>query len=196
MGVPTTQFKGVKTEIPGLMIFDVSKVTDGRGYFQEKFHKAKFVEAGGPESFIPVQTNISYNKLAGAIRGYHAEPWDKYISVVVGKVFCAYLDIRQGETFGKTVTVDLTPEIAVYLPRGVANSFQTIEADTYYIYQANEHWSEGAYKQQYFVNLADPTLKVEWPIPLSESVMSDRDRNHPMLSEINPLRTATLAGNS
>lgn len=186
MGVPTTQFTTQQTEIPGLLIFGIAPVIDERGFFEEKFHKAKFVDAGGPEDFHCVQTNISYNKTAGAIRGFHAEPWDKYISVITGKVFCAYLDIRKGPTFGKVVNVEITPSVAVYLPRGVANSFQTLEDDTHYIYHTNEHWSEAAYKLQAFINLADPTLNVQWPIPLNESIMSERDRNHPFLSDINP----------
>src|SRR3954469_12454295 len=120
MGAPTTEFTAHKTDIPGLLIFDVTYVGDDRGYFQEKFQKAKLVAAGLPENFNVVQNSLSYNKEAGVTRGLHAEPWDKYISVVTGKVFCAYVDLRKGPSFGKMVTVELTPTKAVFLPEGVA----------------------------------------------------------------------------
>jgi dTDP-4-dehydrorhamnose 3,5-epimerase len=187
MGVPTTEFTAQQTDIPGLLIFDVTYVGDERGYFQEKFQKAKLVAAGLPESFNVVQNSLSYNKEAGVTRGFHAEPWDKYISVITGKVFSAFIDLRKGSTFGKVVTVEITPNKAVFLPQGVANSFQTLEPDTYYLYSVNQHWSADNYDKYSFVNLADPQIGTEWPIPLSKAILSDRDRNHPMLQDIKPL---------
>lgn len=187
MGVATTEFTAHTTEIPGLIIFDVSLVGDDRGYFQEKFQKAKLIEAGLPKEFNVVQSSISYNKESGVIRGFHAEPWDKYLSVISGKVFAAYVDLRKGDSFGKVVTVEITPTTAVFLPQGVANSFQTLEPDTYYIYNINRHWSADDYDKYCFVNLGDPAIGVKWPISLDASVMSDRDRNHPLLADITPM---------
>jgi dTDP-4-dehydrorhamnose 3,5-epimerase len=187
MAVPTTEFTAHQTDIPGLIIFDVTYVGDDRGYFQEKYQKAKLVEAGMPEAFNVVQNSLSYNKEAGVIRGIHAEPWDKYISVVTGKVFCAYVDLRKGPTFGKVVTVEITPNKAVFLPQGVGNSFQTLEPDTYYLYSVNDHWSADNYDKYCFANLADPELNIQWPISLDKATMSDRDRNHPMLKDVTPL---------
>ena len=187
MAVPTTEFTAHTTDIPGLLIFDVTSVGDDRGYFQEKFQKAKLVAAGMPESFNVVQNSLSYNKEAGVTRGFHAEPWDKYISVVTGKVFCAYVDLRKGDTFGKVVTVEITPNVAVFLPQGVANSFQTLEPDTYYLYTVNAHWSADNYDQYCFANVADPDINVQWPISLDQAVMSDRDKNHPLLKDVTPL---------
>jgi dTDP-4-dehydrorhamnose 3,5-epimerase len=187
MGVPTTEFTAHQTDIPGLIIFDVTYVGDDRGYFQEKFQKAKLVAAGMPESFQVVQNSLSYNKEKGVVRGIHAEPWDKYISVIKGKVFAAYVDLRKGDSFGKVVTVEITPNIAVFLPQGVGNSFQTLEPDTYYLYSVNKHWSADDYDKYCFANLADPEAGIKWPIPLEESVMSDRDKNHPMLKDVKPL---------
>ncbi|MGH7195569.1 MAG: dTDP-4-dehydrorhamnose 3,5-epimerase family protein [Candidatus Saccharimonadales bacterium] len=187
MAVATTEIIGHKTEIPGLLIFDVTQVGDERGYFQEKFQKAKLVAAGMPESFQVVQNSLSYNKQPGVTRGFHAEPWDKYISVVTGKVFAAYVDLRAGVTFGKVVTVEITPTKAVFLPQGVANSFQTAVPNTYYLYSVNKHWSADNYDEYCFVNLADPDLNVQWPIPLESAIMSDRDKTHPALNEITPM---------
>lgn len=187
MAVATTEVIARTTDIPGLLIFDVSYVGDDRGYFQEKYQKAKLVKAGMPESFTVVQNSLSYNKDAGVIRGFHAEPWDKYISVVKGKVFAAYVDLRKGDSFGKVVTVEIDANTAVFLPQGVANSFQTLEPDTYYLYSVNKHWSADDYDKYCFANLADPDIGITWPIPLDQAIMSDRDKTHPMLKDVKPL---------
>ena len=183
----TTEFTGHKTDIPGLIIFDVTCIEDDRGYFQEKYQKAKLVEAGLTEGFNVVQNSLSYNKERGVTRGFHAEPWDKYISVITGKVFAAYVDLRKGETFGKLVTVEITPNKAIFLPEGVANAFQTLEPETYYLYSVNAHWSADNYDKYTFVNLTDPDFAVSWPINLDEAIISERDHNHPMLSMVKPM---------
>jgi dTDP-4-dehydrorhamnose 3,5-epimerase len=113
MSVPTTEFTAHQTAIPGLIIFDVTYIGDERGYFQEKYQKAKLVAAGIPADFNIVQNNLSYNKEVGVIRGFHAEPWDKYISVVTGRVFAAFVDLRKGDSFGKVVTVEITTNTAL-----------------------------------------------------------------------------------
>jgi dTDP-4-dehydrorhamnose 3,5-epimerase len=186
MGVPTTEVTGQTTDIPGLIVFDVTKVGDDRGWFQEKFHKAKLVAAGLPEAFNIVQNSIAANK-QGVTRGFHAEPWDKYVSIVNGEAFVAYVDLRKGDSFGKVVTVELTPEKAVFLPKGIGNSYQSLTDDLYYIYSVNQHWTPDAYEKYTFVNLADPELGVQWPIPLDQAILSDKDRNHPLLKDVKPM---------
>jgi dTDP-4-dehydrorhamnose 3,5-epimerase len=187
MAIPTTEFTARTTDIPGLLIFDVTDVGDERGYFQEKFQKAKLVAAGMPESFNIVQNSISFNKDAGVTRGIHAEPWDKYISVVSGTVFAAYVDLRKGDSFGKVVTVEITPNVTVFLPKGVGNAFQALVPNTYYLYSVNAHWSSDNYDKYCFVNLADPELDIKWPISLDTAIMSDRDHNHPLLKDVTAL---------
>lgn len=183
----TTEYTAHQTSIPGLLFFDVTDVSDERGFFQEKYQKAKLVAAGMPDDFNVVQNSLSYNKRGGVTRGFHAEPWDKYISVVKGKVFAAYVDLREGDNFGKVEVIEITPNRAVFLPQGVANSFQTLEDDTYYLYSVNAHWSADNYEKYCFVNLADPTLNVPWPINLDQAIVNQRDQSHPRLDEIKPL---------
>ena len=187
MSVQTTEFSSHETEIPGLILFDISFPTDERGWFQEKYQKAKLAKAGLPKSFQVAQNNVSFNKARGVIRGFHAEPWDKYISVITGKVFVAYLDLREGESFGKVYTNEIDSTKAIFLPRGVANAFQTLEDDTLYVYSTNDHWRADNYDKYVFVNLADPDVNVSWPIPLDQSIMSDRDKSHPSLSDVKPM---------
>jgi dTDP-4-dehydrorhamnose 3,5-epimerase len=187
MATPTTEFTAHPTDIPGLIFFDVTSIGDERGWFQEKYQRAKLVQAGIPADFTVVQTNLSYNKQKGVARGFHAEPWDKYISVVSGRVYVAYIDLRPGDNFGKVATNELDYDKAVFVPKGVANAFQTVEDDTYYIYSVNDHWSQENVDKYTFVNLADPQLNVSWPIPLEQSVMSERDKSHPMLKDVKPM---------
>ena len=183
----TTQFKAHKTKIPGLIFFDVSQVDDSRGFFQEKYQKAKLVEAGMPESFNVVQNSLSYNKEKGVTRGFHAEPWDKYISVVRGKVFGAWVDLRKGPSFGTLETYEINPNTAVFLPKGVANAFQTLEPDTYYLYSVNAHWSADNYEKYCFVNLKEPTFKINWPVSLDSAIINDRDLTHPFIKDVKPM---------
>lgn len=186
MSVPTTEVTGHATDIPGLMWFDVTTVGDERGWFQEKFHKAKLVAAGLPESFTVVQNSLAFNK-RGVTRGFHAEPWDKYVSIINGEAFVAYVDLRKGDTFGKVVTLQLTPTKAVFVPMGVGNSYQCLTDDLYYLYSVNKHWTPDAYERYTFVNLGDPALGVTWPIPLDQAILSDKDRNHPELKDVKPM---------
>lgn len=187
MAVQSTEFTAHPTDIPGLIIFDISFPADERGYFQEKYQKAKLAAAGLPDSFNVVQNNVSFNKTRGVTRGFHAEPWDKYISVITGRVFVAYLDLRQGSAFGKVYTGEIDNSKAVFLPRGVANAFQTLDDSTLYIYSTNDHWRADNYDKYTFVNLADPDAGIKWPIDLSESIMSDKDRHHPRLKDVKPM---------
>lgn len=187
MATPTTEFRAHQTDIPGLLIFDVTAMGDDRGWFQEKYQKAKLVAAGMPADFTVVQTNVSYNHQKGVARGLHAEPWEKYISVVKGRAYVAYIDLRAGANFGKVATAEIDNNKAIFVPYGVANSYQTLEEDTYYIYSVSAHWSQELYDQYVSINMADPALKIDWPIPMDKAIVSARDRSHPMLKDINPL---------
>ena len=82
--------------------------------------KMKMVALGLPD-FRPVQNNMSYNARAGTTRGFHAEPWDKLVSVAHGRVFGAWVDLRAGPTFGQQFVAEAGPDTAVFVPRGVAN---------------------------------------------------------------------------
>lgn len=186
----TTEFTAHQTSIPGLIFFDVSQVDDSRGFFQEKYQKAKLVAAGMPESFNVVQNSLSYNKEKGVTRGFHAEPWDKYISVVKGKVFGAWVDLRKGPSFGNVEKYEINPNTAVFLPKGVANAFQTLEDDTYYLYSVNAHWSADNYEKYCFVNLTEPSFGIEWPISLESAIINDRDTQHPLLKDVTPMEVA------
>lgn len=172
-----------RARIPGLLLFDLVLNGDERGWFKESFQLEKLRKAGLPEDFIPVQLSVSANKERGVTRGIHAEPWSKFISIQAGKVFTAIVDLRKGDTYGMVETFEMNPQKAIFVPRGCANSFQTLTPDVLYTYLVNAHWSPEA--KYTLINLADPDLAIDWPIPLSEAIISDKDKSHPFLKDVN-----------
>ena len=176
-----------ETSILGLKVLDLTLHGDARGWFKENYQRAKMCALGIPDMRV-VQNNISFNADAGVTRGIHAEPWDKFVSVAAGSVFGAWVDLRAGsKTFGKRFTCTLDPSKAIYVPRGVGNSFQALEDGTAYTYLVNAHWSAELKKTYTFVNLADPSLGIEWPIPLDEAIVSEADLHHPLLVDVTPM---------
>lgn len=173
-----------ETPIKGMFIVNLAVHGDERGWFKENYQKEKFEDLGLPK-FNPVQNNFSFNKQAGVTRGLHAEPWEKFVSMANGKVFGAWVDLRGGEDFGKVYTHEITPEVAFFIPRGIANGYQTLESNVTYTYLVNDYWS--ADKKYKAVNLFDPKLAIDWPIPTEKSVVSQKDIANPMLKDITPM---------
>ena len=173
-----------ETVIPGFFEIDLVVHGDSRGWFKENYQKAK-LEALGLPVFEVIQNNMSFNAQRGATRGLHAEPWEKFISLASGKAFGAWVDLRKGKGFGKVLTMELTPEKAVFVPRGVANGYQTLEDNVTYTYLVNAHWSPDA--KYAAVNLFDPELKIDWPISPEQAVVSEKDRANPALKDVTPM---------
>jgi len=176
--------------IPGLLIVRMPVHEDARGWFKENWQRAKMTALGLPD-FHPVQNNVSFNETRGTTRGIHAEPWDKLVSVTTGRVFGAWVDLREGDSFGRTFHLVLDPGTSVFVPRGVGNSYQTLDDDTTYSYLINAHWKPGVVYPA--LALDDPTSAIPWPIPLDEAEISDKDRQNPVLAEVSPFpRPRTL----
>lgn len=181
------EIKVTPTTIEGLLVVDLCVHGDNRGWFKENWQRAKMVAKGIPD-FKIVQNNISFNASRGVTRGIHAEPWDKFISVAAGSIFGAWVDLRKGSpTYGKVFTCTLDPSQAIFVPRGVGNSFQALEDNTSYTYLVNAHWAVELKSTYTFVNLADPALGINWPIPLEEAELSEADKNHPFLADVVPM---------
>jgi dTDP-4-dehydrorhamnose reductase len=185
------------TPIPGLLVVHLPVHGDARGWFKENWQRAKMTALGLPD-FGPVQNNVAFNAARGATRGVHTEPWDKFVSVVTGKVFAAWVDMRAGSSFGATFWIEIDESVAVYVPRGVGNSYQALEDGTVYSYLVNDHFVEG---QVYpALHLGDETAAIPWPIPLDspDAEISDKDQANPRLSDVTPMppkRTLITGGN-
>lgn len=184
-----SQLSVTESEIPGFFIIKLAVHGDNRGWFKENYQREKMETLGLPY-FEIIQNNFSYNEEKGVTRGLHAEPWEKFISVANGSVFGAWVDLREGPSFGKTLTLEINPGVAVFVPRGVANGYQTLEPNITYTYLVNAHWSADAkYK---FVNAFDPAIGIEWPIAKDQAVFSEKDAAHPMLADVTPIKAEEL----
>lgn len=178
-----------ETGIAGLIVVDLPVHGDARGWFKENWQREKMALGLGLPDLRWVQNNISFNGERGVTRGIHAEPWNKFVSVAAGSVFGAWVDLRAGSpTFGKVYTCTLDPARAIFVPRGVGNSYQALEDGTAYTYLVDAHWSAELKKTYTFVNLADPELAIDWPIPLEECEISEADHAHPMLADVTPMQ--------
>jgi len=154
------------TAIPGLLVLDLPVHGDARGWFKESWQRQKMTALGLPD-FGPVQNNVSYNAAHGRILG-------------------AWVDLREGPTFGTAVTLEMGPDTAVFVPRGVANGYQALADDTVYSYLVNDHWSPEARASYTYLNLADESVAIDWPIPLAEATVSAADAAHPRLAGVRP----------
>ena len=178
------KLEGFESNIPGLWVIHKELHGDERGWFQENYQEEKLRKLGLPVLQI-VQNNFSFNAERGVTRGLHAEPWEKYITVANGRVFGAWVDLRAGDSFGEVFTTEITPEIAIFVPRGVANGYQTLEPKVAYTYLVNGHWSPDT--KYTFVNLFDPSLGIKWPIPQDQALTSAKDSAHPSLEQVTPM---------
>ena len=180
-------------EIPGMLEFDIPVHGDNRGWFKENFQKEKMLPLGFPESFFAegkLQNNVSFSR-KNVLRGLHAEPWDKYISVADnGRVLGAWVDLREGESFGNVYQTEIDASKGILVPRGVANGFQVLSDVVAYSYLVNDYWALELKPKYAFVNYADPTLGIKWE-DVANAEVSDADKNHPLLKDVTAL-TADL----
>lgn len=176
------------TAFEGMLIFDLNIFEDARGVFTEVWQTEAMQAMGLPE-VNPKQLGISRSK-QGTIRAVHAEPYDKIIHVVQGKIFCAMVDLRtDSATFGQVETFELDNTKMLFIPNGVGNAFQAISGeDVLYCYCVTGLWSaDKAYSGQYVaVNYADPDLNIQWPIGADRQIVSLKDQANKTMRELFP----------
>ena len=175
----------LRTCIEGAIIIEPRLFKDGRGYFFESFNQREFEEKICKTTFV--QDNESKSSY-GVIRGLHFQkpPFaqSKLVRVVKGAVLDVAVDIRKGSpTFGQHVAVELTEENhrQFFIPRGFAHGFSVLSEDVVFQYKCDNF-----YAPQYEGAIAwnDPDLRIDWRIPVEKVVLSEKDKVHPMLSEI------------
>jgi dTDP-4-dehydrorhamnose 3,5-epimerase len=168
-----------ETRLKGAWIIDPGRLEDARGFFARTWCRKEF-EARGLDAGL-AQCSISYNARKGTLRGMHwqAEPHPetKVVRCTRGSMHDVLLDLRpDSPTFKAWVAVELTAENRrmLYVPKGVAHGFQTLEDATEVLYMISEfHHPECARG----VRWDDPAFGIAWP--LAVSVISDRDRSYP-----------------
>lgn len=173
------------TSIEGVTIVDSKCYGDQRGYFMETYKRSDFVRAGITAEFL--QNNESCSS-QGVLRGLHFQinhPQAKLVRVVSGEVFDVCVDLRQGSpTFGAWEGIVLSGENhrQLFIPRGFAHGFYVLSERAQFCYMCDDEYhpdDEGG------IRWDDPEIGIKWPLlPDVEPLLSDKDRIHPMLSEL------------
>jgi dTDP-4-dehydrorhamnose 3,5-epimerase len=187
--VESSDYSIYGTKIEGLLVFERRLFPDSRGFYQELSRIDPIADVLGRPVNIK-QSSLSYN-YPGVLRGLHAEPMDKIITPLTGKIFIAIADIRpDSSTFSKyeTFTLDqtnpLTPRRTIVLSNGLANSFLTLgDENVEYIYMVSDTYSTSEEKRA--VRWNDPDINIFWPE--EPKLISEDDKSkHPFLREMFP----------
>lgn len=168
------------TEIKGLFIVEPNSFSDERGSFSRVYCQKELEEISG----ISIkQINHSVTKEKGTLRGMHfqyePDAEVRMVKCIRGSVFDVVVDIRKNSlTFLKTFSIELTDknQKMIYIPKGFAHGFQTLEDDTELLYLHSNIYTpsnEGA------LNVQDPLLKIQWPLDIKN--LSKRDYEHEFL---------------
>ena len=175
----------INTDIQGVVIVEPKVFGDHRGYFFESFSEKDFAEAVGEVKFV--QDNESKSSY-GVLRGLHFQKpphaQAKLVRVVKGRVLDVAVDLRKGSpTFGKHVAVELTEENhrQLFIPRGFAHGFVVLSDEAVFQYKCDNYYapqSEGS------VLWNDPDIGIQWGIPSEDVMLSEKDRNAPLLKDL------------
>ncbi|MHB8253078.1 MAG: dTDP-4-dehydrorhamnose 3,5-epimerase [Acidiferrobacter sp.] len=173
----------IDTAIDGVRIVESTDFQDERGAFSRLFCARELEPVLGDRHCV--QINQSLTRKVGAIRGMHYQKPPqaemKIVCCLKGRVFDVAVDLRQGSpTFLQWVSVDLSPQKrhALILPEGCAHGFQVLDANSELLYLHTAYYTpacEGA------VHFSDPMVDIRWPLPPAD--LSNRDQNHPFLTE-------------
>lgn len=174
--------KVAKCHLEGILLIEPVKHGDERGFFLETFEEARYREHGICESFL--QDNHSRSG-KNVLRGLHFtrnKPQAQIVTVMRGRIFDVVVDIRkESPTFGKWFGTELGEEgpSQIYMPHGFAHGFCVLSewADLHYkVSQRYDPRDEGGLVWN------DEAVGIDWPV--SDPVISPRDRRHLKLSEI------------
>lgn len=174
----------IKTDIEGVVILEPRVFTDARGYFLESYNKKAFEELVGPVNFV--QDNESCSS-RGVMRGLHFQRpphvQAKLVRCVRGSVLDVAVDIRKGSpTYGKHVSCLLTEHNhrQFFIPRGFAHGFAVLSDTAVFQYKCDNYYCPEA---DGGISIVDPTLGIDWQLELSEAILSDKDKRHPLLAD-------------
>ena len=179
--------KVTTTEIEGVLVIEPDVHGDSRGWFVEQYNAERYKASGVTADFV--QDNESFSS-KGVVRGRHWQAGGhcqaKLVRVIKGAVWDVAVDIRKGSpTFGKYVSVVLTGDNKkqFFIPRGFAHGFVVLEDETLFSYKCDNLYCKESERGLMF---NDPALGIEWPEIGVEIKLSDKDRKHPPLAEIEP----------
>ncbi len=174
--------KFISTKFEGVYLIENNLFKDNRGEFQKLFQNSLFRKQGLE---INIDEHFFSVSQKGVVRGMHFQlpPYaqSKLIYVLLGKVVDVIVDLRKNsKTFKQSMAVVLSSENrkAIYIPKGFAHGFQSLEDNSIMVYsQSEEFHSESDFGINPF------SLEMDWPI--KEHIISNKDKNLIQLSEFN-----------
>lgn len=180
----------VETRLPGVLLIESRIFRDDRGHFQELWQRDRYAEAGLPGRFV--QDNLSYST-RGVLRGLHYQhptAQGKLVAVLRGAIFDVAVDLRPGSPhFGHWVGEHLEAGQGrqIYIPEGFAHGFAVTADEALVLYKCTNLYNP---QEEGSILWNDPALGIAWPV--SDPILSSKDREAPRLSEIPPGRLPCL----
>ena len=166
--------KFTATALPGVFLIDLEPAEDERGFFARTFC-AEEMRAHGLEPHV-AQTSISFSRRRGTLRGLHYQlaPYEetKLVRVARGAIYDVVVDLVSGRWLATELRA--AGGRMLYVPRGCAHGFQTLEDDTEISYVMSMEYVPDAAAG---IRWDDPAFAIEWPLEIT--VISDRDRAWP-----------------
>ncbi len=173
-----------ETGIPDLKLLEPAVFGDSRGFFKELYNAQQFTDLGLRTDWV--QDNLSRSR-RGALRGLHfqAPPHAqaKLVTVLEGQVVDIVVDVRTSSpTYGQSCRVELTAENhrMLYVPEGFAHGFAVLSESCLFYYKCAGLYnkaSEGGLRWN------DPELALDWGLPESEAIISEKDQVLPLWQE-------------
>ncbi len=167
----------IKTAIDGVIICEPKLFKDQRGYFFESYNEEEFRKNGIKNRFV--QDNQSKSSY-GVVRGLHCQLGEhaqaKLVRVLQGKVLDVAVDIRPNSpTFGKHVAVELSAQNGrqLFIPRGFLHGFSVLSKQAIFAYKCDNFYCKAA---EFGIRYDDPEIGVNWRIPPSMVITSEKDR--------------------
>ena len=168
-----------ETKLKGAYIIDIERLQDERGFFARSWCQKEFQGQGLDPGLV--QCSISFNAKKGTLRGMHyqVKPYEeaKLVRCTMGSLYDVIIDLRQDSTtYGQYAGFVLSADNhkMVYIPKGFAHGFLTLENNTELLYHMSEFFAPD-YARSFRWN--DPAFNINWPADIQ--VICDRDRNLP-----------------
>jgi dTDP-4-dehydrorhamnose 3,5-epimerase len=168
-----------ETELRGPFIIELERLEDQRGFFARGWCKKEFYSHGLELNLV--QANISKNNKTGTLRGLHYQvpPYEeaKLIRCIRGSIYDVIVDLRPSSpTYKQWLGVGLTADNyrMLYVPKGFAHGYQTLEDNTEVFYHVSEYYTPTAERG---VLYNDPAFTISWPLEVQ--VISDKDKSWP-----------------
>jgi dTDP-4-dehydrorhamnose 3,5-epimerase len=164
------------TPLAGAYVIEPEMQADERGSFARIFCREEFRRQGLAEEFP--QSSVSFNRRRGTLRGMHyqAAPHEeaKLVRCTRGRLYDAIVDTGSRRWFA--VELSAANGLLLYVPKGFAHGFLTLEDDTEVSYQISTPYHPEASRG---LRWDDPAIGIRWPEPVQ--VISERDRGYPDL---------------